>query len=927
DARYDEKQVAARTNLPFPVDSFVGRTRELAVVGKLVGESRLVTITGAAGIGKTRLAVEVASGLSDTFEDGAWMVDLVPVRAGGLIAQSVAAALGVREVAGLELLETLAAYIDGRHMLVVLDNCEHLIDSCVDFADKALGACPRLSLLCTSREPLAIGGERLFALGPLAGAGPEVSSSDWTTIPAEAATLFLDRARIADPTFALTPERAPAIAEICRQAACIPLAIELAAGRVGSLSLDEIAHRPHEGLAALAGDGRSPVERHHKMQIALDWSHDLLSQAEQALLRRLSVFTGGCSADAAAEVCSGGPVEAEAVVDHLASLVSKSLVVAANRGSGIRYLMFESVRVYAAEHLRAAEEAEAWAERHGRWCIGLAERADAGLTGPDQLEWLERLDAEVDNIRAALGRVLSERRGEQALRLAGGLVIFWRLRGYWTEGRRWLGGALELGAEAPVALRAKAMWGAGFLSLMLGESDARHLLEESLELAEEQGDPTQVARCLLLLANIAQGDDPSGALVLLQRAVVSARTSNDMWCLGHALGLIGLTQGELGDVAAARSALVECVSVARKASEVQGLRLGLTVLGDLLIMLDDLREAKEPLEEALGIARRLEEPSAIASALCSLGGVAMRQRRFKRAEEHFDEALVLARRLSSPELCCHVLSELSQLAHLIGDLGSARRRFEELIQLAPRTGQSTAFALAGLARVERAEGNVSEASRLYDQAAAAARAEGARRVLAVVLSERADLARLEGEGRAASLLQAEALEISHQMSSWLQLGTCLDAMAALATDAARFEAAARLFAAAENLRKANGGGECAHPEELAIARAALDPQRLGTVWDEGRGLSVAEAVAYACRRTPAPVGPTARWASLTRVERDVASLVAQRLSNAEVAARLFISPRTVSTHLTHIYTKLDLSSRFDLVQEASFAGDTTPENT
>ena len=489
-------------NLPLQLTSFIGREREVANLRKLlVGEARLATLTGPGGSGKSRLALAAASGMVEGFEDGVWWVGLAPVSDPDLVPQTVASTLGVRERPGRSLTEALVAYLESREVLLLLDNCEHLVEACAALADTLLHACPKLKILATSREALAVAGERSWQVPPL-------SSPDSRVLAAgelgrfESVRLFVERARYRRPEFKLNAETAPSVTEVCRGLDGIPLAIELAAARVGALSVAQISDRLGHSLKLLSESNRTSPERQRTLRAALDWSYELLDEAERKLFGRLSVFAGGFTLEAAEAVGAGDEAESDEVLDLLEHVIDKSLVVAeAGEEDALRYRLLETVRQYGMEKLAEFGEAGRVRRRHAEYYLALAEEAEPELSGSRQGIWLEQLEAEHDNFRAVLGWALESGEADLGLRLAGALGEFWHTHGPLSEGRRWLEMCLseEDGASSPYA-RAKALNEAGWITVFQGD-EGTALLEVSLALFKELGDKAGIASAL---ANLGQ---------------------------------------------------------------------------------------------------------------------------------------------------------------------------------------------------------------------------------------------------------------------------------------------------------------------------------------------------------------------------------------------------------------------------------------
>ncbi|MEJ7816454.1 MAG: AAA family ATPase, partial [Rubrobacter sp.] len=423
-------------NLPLELSSFVGREKELAEVKRLLEDTRLLTLTGAGGCGKTRLALAIASELLEGFEDGVWMVELVPLADPSLVPQAVASTLGVREEPGRSPTETLSDYLGSKKLLLVLDNCEHLIEACAALAETLLRSCSELRVLATSREALGITGEVAWPV-------PSLSLPDLRRLPAveslpqyESALLFVERAEAVKPDFALTEQNAPAVAQVCYRLDGIPLAIELAAARVKVLPVEQISERLDDCFRLLAAGSRTAMPRHRTLHATMDWSHELLPEAERTLFRRLSVFSGGFSLDAAEWVCAGEELERDEGLELLSHLVDKSLVVAREEGGEARYRLLETVRQYGWERLSESDEAVEFRERHAGYYLALAEEAEPELKREGQVAWLERLERERDNLRAAMRWLLGRGELEEVARLGWALWLFWGIRAHFAEGRR-----------------------------------------------------------------------------------------------------------------------------------------------------------------------------------------------------------------------------------------------------------------------------------------------------------------------------------------------------------------------------------------------------------------------------------------------------------------------------------------------------------
>jgi DNA-binding NtrC family response regulator/predicted ATPase len=706
-------------SVPLPVTSLIGREQELRDVDRLLGAHRVVTLLGTGGVGKTRLALTAGAQLRERHPDGVWFVELAAVPDAGLVAQAVASAVGLHEDASHPPRALLAGALARRRALLILDNCEHVVEACAELVEALLRACPQLGVLATSRERLNIPGESTFQVPSLA-VPDERERAPERLARTEAVRLFVERARLVAPAFALTAENAAAVAEVCRRLDGLPLAIELAAARVRLLRVEQIVARLNDRFGLLTGGSRTAQPRQQTLRAALDWSHDLLSKPEQTLLRRLSVFAGGFTLEAVEGICTGPELDASQVLDLLGQLVDKSMVLVETAEPGApvaRYRLLESIREYCHERARTAGEVAWLSGRHQEWFLALAEEAERRSRGPEQIAWLDRLETEYDNLQTAL----SWRDQDQAsdvlrLRLGAALWRFWEVRGGLREGLKWLGAILaDAGHDAP-AERARALNGAGNLARDVGDyrrAAAHHT--EALTLRRQIGDPRDIARSLNNLGVIAhdqaryadaeaffseaipawraagdheglgltlnnlgrtrrfQGDFERG-VVLGEEALALFRAIDHAWGTAQELNNLANAAHYQGDVAGARPMYEESLRLRRMVGDRRGMGVALNGLALLRGVTGELEVARQLAEEALALRRDLGDRRGIGASLFALGCVALWGGDLDQAEHLARQSLVvrsdLADRLGI--VCC---------LELLGDAAFARAQHPRAVRL------------------------------------------------------------------------------------------------------------------------------------------------------------------------------------------------------------------------------------------------------
>jgi predicted ATPase/DNA-binding SARP family transcriptional activator len=604
-----------RHNLPVSPTGFVGRGPELAAIKEQLGANRLVTLTGAGGTGKTRLALQAAAELIDGFGDGVWLVELASLSEPELVAQTAAETLGVREEAGRPILKTLCEWLREKTMLLLLDNCEHMVPAVVGLADRLLRECPDVRLLITSRAALRVNGEAILRIGPL----PE----------SDAVVLFTNRSSAAQPAFRLTEDNAGSVVEICRRVEGIPLAIELAAGRARMMTPAEILARLQESFGVLAGGSRSADARHETLKAAMDWSYWLLNVEEQRLFRQLAVFTGGFTLEAAESV--GGGASAGGVLELVAQLVDKSLVTpqeAEDRTT--RYSVLETVREYARARLMEHGELEAAQGRHAAYFAQLVEVVHTRITGPERNKWLQTLGADVDNLRSVFEISIVD--PQTTLALAAGLAEFWEARGEYSEGRARLDAALARSPE-PSKTRSVALQGAGLLAWAQGDqpvaSDYTHkalALSRALDYTEGE------ARCLQQLGQIAvQSEDFAAAGKYLAEALEIATRHDYGQIQAYCEWRLGLVAWFSKDVVRATVHFQTSLDLSRRCGDVETEAMALLMLGNISIRENRLDEAKSHLHDSLEIQRLEGSSRSIANLIESLAAVAIEEGQTDRA--------------------------------------------------------------------------------------------------------------------------------------------------------------------------------------------------------------------------------------------------------------------------------------------------------
>ena len=892
---------AARShNLPAQLTRFIGRTGQLDEVRRLLLDNRLVTLTGAGGAGKTRLAVEVATRLTDEFEDSVWWVDLAPVADPVAVSVTVARTLGLPDQPGRSPLETVQRFISDRKTLLLLDNCEHLLEICGDAITRLLGGCPCLTILTTSREPISVAGEVTWRV-------PSLSLQD------EAIALFTDRAKRARPTFHIAGDDADLVAEICRRLDGMPLAIELAAARVRALSLRQIADSLNDRFRLLTGGARNVLRRQQTLRASVDWSHALLTEPERTLFRRLGVFMGGFDLDAAQAVAATTETEQFQIVDQLSLLVDKSLVLADDVSGSMRYRLLETVRQYALEKLSESGEADAVRDRHRDHYVDVA----TGLEGDARLvEWAE---CEMDNVRAAHTWSIDKAEFEKALQVVSSLYRLWVARGRMREGiagfefvfsdRRYRD------ADVTPAVWVRAVAQMNTLAAWISAPASLQRAQEALAAARELDDKSLIALCLAACGATAYFS-PDVALPYIQEAVDLARAAGDRSILSDVRSYQAFASHAAGQPTASQAAAEEGRDVAESLGDGFTSRHCRIWLGIALGFQGELARGAAVLQSALEEARAAGEHMLALIAFLGIGHWEAAQGEHEKADRTAQSAIATSAAMGGfHEDSVYILR--AAVALIAGDPLAAKEACEMAVAVAAPQRVWFAKALAPMAEALLGCGELIAARRWTDEVVELA--PGGHRVGA--LTARAIVALAQGEPDQAERDAHAALALALQTRAFLRIATTFDCLGLVAADGGDRRASARLLGVAAGIRQRTGEVRFVlQPECDAMAaelQQVLGRRDFDAAWAEGAALSTEEAIAYTQRGRGERKRPASGWDSLTPTERDVVRLAAEGLGNKDIAERLFVSPRTVQTHLTHVYAKLGLASRIQLVQEAA----------
>lgn len=676
------------TNLPAPLTSFIGREKEQSDIIQLLSKHRLVTLTGSGGVGKTRLSIKVGDQVLGSYAHGVWLVELAPILDPLLVPRTTAIAIGLRDEPQQPVIDMLSDYLREKKMLVILDNCEHLIDACTQVADALLKRCPGLNILATSREVLGVLGEAIYRVPSLA--LPDLQPLPSTFRDFESVKLFEERAQLAQFDISLTHQNASSVAQICHRLDGIPLAIELAAAKVRVFSTEQIAKQLDESFNLLTSGSRTELPHHQTLRATIEWSYDLLTEPEQRLFRRVCVFVGGFTLEAAEEICGDEGLNRNDIFDLLGHLMDKSLINVEQviTTADTRYRMLETIRQYGLEKLWQADEDSKIRTRHLEFFLKLAEQTEPKLLTSEQEIALAKLDAEYDNLRSALEGAM-ESNPVRALQLAAALSQFWEVRGYIREGRIAIERALQHAHDAPREVRANGLQWKGKLAARQGDYvQAKAPLEESLDLWRELGNKRGLANSLRIFGNV-------------------------VWVQG--------------DYASAQASYEESLALLQEIGDKRGIALVMNNLGNVVIRRGDYATARRYEEESVAIFRELGDKVSLVMALNNLGVVAEEQGDKVAARRFYEESITISRELGEKSFVVYALNGLAHVIYLQGDLINAGHYYRESLVVSQEIGEQRviAYCLEGFAKVAARQGNAKNASHLFGAADALRQAIGA----------------------------------------------------------------------------------------------------------------------------------------------------------------------------------------------------------
>jgi len=921
-----------QSGAPVGVAAFIGRGRERAKVADLLAETRVVTLTGSGGCGKTRLAMVVSGDVAARFADGVRWVDLQAVSERGRVAPAVAEAVGVRERPGQALTDTLVEQLEERHLLLVLDNCEHLIQECSELVDNLITACPRVSLLATSRVPLLVDGEASFDVAPLPVPGPDARS--WSLVAsAEAARLFEVRARQVDSEFRIDDGNARAVAEICRHLDGVPLAIELAAARVRVLTPSQIATGLSDRFGLLTGGLRGAPARQRTLEASLDWSYDLLDEGQRLALARLSVFAGSFELDAAEAVVSGTGIANSNVLDLVTGLVEQSLLQVVERQGRARYRLLETIRFYARQRLSELDDDSRVRGRHLAFHLELAARAQTGLASGQPEPWVARLAADQDDLRAAIDRAVDSHDLSALVGLTEPIYRFWFDRAGSTDVYHRLHDAVT-GATASEDERVRGLTTAALLAVAGGRPHDAH---RSASMAVDAANSAHADVSLVLALSVrAQAGAVAGLSTTEQiradvaRAIEHAERCGDPPALTSALTMGGWTLLHSATITAAQRALERAIDVCDATGYRFNLPAAHAVLGLWPVFSGELDRARQHARHCREVAGEVGRPAWEAIGLAGLGAADILHGDHGRAQAWLSQAQeVLQRPTQEGNLYRDEFLRpwLALSAYASGNLESAYSTAATIVQIARSWGSRWNESLGEwlLALVELSRDDCEQARPHLEACRALSTDPRLPFPLGRSLLGLAQLATADGNFAEAWELAHDGLEILNDYGDRVGTAGALETIAALAAALAEPERALCLLAASERFH--SDTGVVRFPTEADrfarlrdAAHAALEFTDATAAWEAGGALSLVDAVSYARRGRGERQRPKIGWESLTPVESDVVRLVAEGHANAEIGRRLFISVNTVKKHLSHVYEKVAVDGRVDLAAQVARRG-------
>jgi predicted ATPase/class 3 adenylate cyclase/DNA-binding CsgD family transcriptional regulator len=912
---------ALPNNLPAQLSSFVGREGELDELAALLPDHRFVTLVGPGGVGKTRLAAQVAAHASEDHPDGVWWIDLAAVSDPEFVPMAVLGALGLGDARGLSPLERVVTYLARQDALVIFDNCEHVVTAASQSIAAVLSECPKVTVIATSREPLGVTGEVTWRVPPLSLPDADDEPSVDRLLRSEAVRLFVERASEARPAFRVDTGNAAAVAAICVRLDGIPLAIELAAARVRALSPQRILDGLGDRFRLLTGGARTALARQQTLQASVEWSHDLLSDAERVLFRRLSAFAGGFTLGAAETVCAGPPLEDWEILSLLSDLVDKSLVVF----DGDRYGFLQTVADFGHGQLVASGEADTIRDAHAAHFLAAAEAA-AAHPGAPPAEVVNAQAADHDNFRSALQWTVEHRDHDRTLRLVVALTLFWAVRGHFAEGLAWFRRALADAPAEPSALRCRALWGLSHLSgYGMEASGAYGMAEraEAVEMARALGDPALLARPLSGQGVFEVWLAPDLAVATLEAAMAAAREAEDEWALATTswwLAFFWVFNRDRLDLA---SPHLETLATIANRSNPYWFGWHGVVIGMAALHQGRLDDARRALEAAVARSHEFGDPM-----LEAYGTAWLSETYLARGGYDASAGLAgdLATRLSrSIDECRQQWIELeaATVALAQGDLGGARQRLDRVLNLVEHWNIPYITACYEFARGRLAleEGDLHAARAATTTAEAIAAQFASPWLLARAHNLSGRVARAAGEPPAAEDSFHRALVVAAGSGLAGVAAETLECLASQATAGESWAEATRLVGAAEALRDATGQrrwplDQPGFDVQVARLQAALGDDGFTQAWTEGAALTPEEAFAYAARARGERKRPSTGWDALTPTELEVVALAARGLTNAEIGAKLFITAGTAKVHLSNIYRKLGLSNRAQLTAQA-----------